>query len=208
MKMLTVIISACKAVVVSFTLLACMSSTGCRGIQNASAKPSETVLLIDESVLARTQAGIVQIDALSGTRRRISWDGRSVEFECIIRKGRFEGKLGIYNPASGFFIDRPLRVVYSEYLLHVNDEADYLKHREVNQHAAVGSDGIFVGGSSLNKGDGLSIAVWQYVIDGQRLNSIQYHPSVGIEWINRSPKRDSLPPSLASRVGQAKRTHH
>lgn len=120
------------------------------------------------TLVADTDVGQLTITALSKTKRRFQWDGYDRTINAYPRQARWDGKLGLTHAAGRLFFKGPIRVVYGEAHLNYNSMDELLHHIQLGENPVYTADGLSVGASGSAQRHGISVGVFQYLLNGKK----------------------------------------
>jgi hypothetical protein len=157
-------------------ILFCLLSASCTAQQNL---PATTEFVLSEGMVitATNPNGTITISGGSGTERTFSGDGWSKRRNLIPRDTRWNGSLGLYDPAGsdspyGRLLVDEGRLFFkseSEALRYLYGGSDYSKPVFNNRGLVVGYHVEIIPGGEPTR----SVEVWQIYINGQRPKSMR-----------------------------------
>ena len=156
-----------RIISLSTALLVCVLCSG------ASVEIVEAVMSPGEKIVATNANGTMAIRALTERKRQYEWNGQSKAIELIPRKERWNGVLGLYNPASEIFpmtLLNRTRIVAQEAELHFMTQEEalaWLKLQRPMQWVYT-AEGLVVGWFETPSRNQVNVDVLQIYINGEK----------------------------------------
>jgi len=157
-----------KIVALGLLVALCIS---CRRERNEGSV-REAVLSVGQTVEAINKNGKVRISYVSPLRRKYEWDTEHRTVGLKPRRERFDGKLGIYDPADAWIFNlRKIRLVLDEATR--NFDSDERARAALVESSAYMDwvytpDGFVVGFGRAPSRHQININVFQFLIRGQK----------------------------------------
>src|SRR5439155_20891343 len=162
-----------KIVALGLLVALCIS---CRRERNEGSV-REAVLSVGQTVEAINKNGKVRISYLSPLRRKYEWDTEHRTVGLKPRRERFDGKLGIYDPADAWIFNlRKIRLVLGEATRNFDSDERAraaLVESSVYMEWVYTPDGFVVGFGGAPSRHEININVFQYLI---RVHTPTYWP--------------------------------
>lgn len=153
---------------VSIASFACVLLNGC---QEDESLVRETVLSRGQSVEMTNKNGTIKISYVSPTKRRFEWDSESRMVPMIPRMERFNGKLGLYEPADSLAWPSVTRLVVEESVRNFDTESA-IKTALIEGSAIMDwvytNDGLVVGFGRTPARKQIDVDVFQFLLRGQK----------------------------------------
>jgi hypothetical protein len=158
-------------------LLTVIVSGGCCASNSESKAviPREVVLQPGMTVMAENKNGIVKISYVSVLKRKFTWNGKSQVVRMIPRSERWQGMLGLYNPASTWFMSCRKRLVVQEAQLLFNTQEEikaFLKEGSSYMDWVYTRDGLVVGFGETPARNQVNIDLWQIYLTDRKPNDL------------------------------------
>ncbi len=148
------------------------------GCNVASEEPAVNgaVLSPGHSIQASNKNGKVRISYVTSVKRKYEWDGRVKIVTMIPRKELFEGRLGLYNPASSWGLNPfEIRLVVEEAAINfASEEQIYAFLRQSSDYMdwVYTNNGLVVGFGRTPSRRQINIDLWQILLRGQKPNGL------------------------------------
>jgi hypothetical protein len=143
----------------------------------AAAPPRETVLRAGETIEATNNNGTVRISYVSPVRRKYEWDGRARTITLLARDEPFQGRLGLYEPASSWGLNPfETRLVVQESIRHFRSMEEVEKALVESSRImdwVYTSDGLVVGFGRSPARKQINIDVWQVLVRGEKPRALK-----------------------------------
>jgi hypothetical protein len=143
---------------------------------NSKIQPyTETVMRPGMAVSVTNRHGSMQIEAVTETIRRMTWEGGTREVQLMVRYERWYGSLGLYSPGDRSFPDHSgiRRAVVEEGQMHFVNEMDFHEwidtpYRQQVIDLKYRNDGLVVGWMKVPQRKQITVEVWQVLINGNK----------------------------------------
>jgi hypothetical protein len=140
--------------------------------QPSSASVRETVLSEGQSIEAMNKNGKIRISYVGPLKRRYEWDNSQRTVTLRPRQERFDGKLGLYEPADAWiFLPGKTRLVLDEAVRNFDTEEQIkaaLKESSAYMDWIYTPDGLVVGFARTLSRKQINIDLFQFLVHGQR----------------------------------------
>ena len=156
-------------------MLGLMFVTGCNV---ASEEPfvNDVVLSPGHSIEASNKNGKVRISYVTSVKRKYEWDGRAKIIKMIPRKKPFDGRLGLYHPASSWGLNPfEIRLVAQEAVINFDSEDQiyaFLRQSSDYMDWVYTNNGLVVGFGRTPSRRQINIDLWQILLRGQKPNGL------------------------------------
>jgi hypothetical protein len=141
--------------------------------------PSEVVLGPGESMTAVNKSGRFTVSYVSPLVRRYEFDGRTKTAKQIARPERFDGKLGLYDPAGAWTFAPPeFRLLTEEAERHFEDYEQLYRalHLEIRMDWVYTQGGLVAGYYKLSAPDHFDvywISLFQFYVAGKKPTNLK-----------------------------------
>ncbi len=158
-----------------FILLCVVAFTGSSCVSNEAMNSEirETVLKPGETIEFQNPNGSGKIEYISDRKRYFSFsEGTERVVKMKVRKKRFRGKLGLYDPASRWFFEssKGKRIVATEAEMNfesLEEALEYLHQGSAIQKWVYNDEGYVVGYFESPERDQINIDLYRYYINGK-----------------------------------------
>lgn len=136
--------------------------------------PRETVLSAGQNISAKNKNGVFNIVYSGSVERTFGWNGHHQRVQMSVRRERFLGMLGIYNPADTIFAIAP-RIVAQEAVRNFSSykKADAFLRQGSNYMDWVYTKNGLVAGLGITPARRqVNIDVWQILIQGKKPSNL------------------------------------
>lgn len=177
-------------------VLALNTLAGCSVLNGSADGRNELVLKPGDSIVVRTRAGTLRIDALSELKRRYAWRDIDRTLDLSPRSSPWNGAIGAYAPASLF---SDTNAEESSYNFKTKRDLDYYLAQRFD--GAYSSDGLGVAlGRSPNGAH--RVVVERLCVDHRPPTGLRASPGATITWTHASPA-----PAVRAWYGCARSTY-